>query len=240
MEEHQLDETLVGPLFTDEAELQRYRNELSASGLLETLAAAREEFQATVSGSTARGKPYRFGAISFPSIGQLYALVRRFRPTIAVETGVCNGVSTTLILLALKNNGQGRLFSIDLPEYPGNGGSESEFWSGKGGAVVPLDRKPGWFVPDDLRDSWELTLGRSQDELGPLLERLGSIDFFLHDGEHSYECMTSEYELAFAHLREGGILASDDTHRNSAFADFAASVSRPPYSLGGAVAAIVK
>jgi len=239
MDEHQLYDGVAAPLFADDEELRRYGSELAASGLLEALEAAREEFQATVSGSTPRGNPYRFGAISFPAIDQVYALLRRLRPVIAVETGVCNGVSTSFILLALKHNGSGRLFSVDLPEYTGNG-EASAFWSGKGGAVVPPHREPGWFVPDDLRAPWELTLGRSQDELPALLERLGTIDFFLHDGEHSYECMSFEYEVAFAHLREGGVLASDDTHRNSAFNDFAASVSRPAHSLGGAVAAIVK
>ena len=46
-------------------------------------------------------------------------------------------------------------------------------------------------------ERWSLTIGRSQDELPTLLERLGEIDLFVHDSEHSYECMDFEFRAAW-------------------------------------------
>jgi hypothetical protein len=95
-------------------------------------------------------------------------------------------------------------------------------------------------VPERLRGLWHLTLGRSQDELPGLIGRLGTIDFFLHDSEHSEPCMRFEFETAWAGLREGGVLAADDVHANTAFADFAAAHDREPIELGPKLALIVK
>ena len=44
-------------------------------------------------------------------------------------------------------------------------------------------------IPPELKQRWTLILGRSQEELPPLLERLGTIDSFMHDSEHSFECV---------------------------------------------------
>src|SRR5665213_1629896 len=49
----------------------------------------------------------------------LYLLVRLRRPSLVVETGVANGISSTSILLALAKNGHGRLVSIDVDENVG-------------------------------------------------------------------------------------------------------------------------
>lgn len=92
---------------------------------------------------------------------------------------------------------------------------------GKKGAAVPDGREPGWVVPSALRRRWGLTIGRSQDVLSGVLKRIDGIDFFVHDGEHSYECMSFEYRSAHAALRPGGALASHDVLKNTAFDDFA-------------------
>ena len=102
---------------------------------------------------------------------------------------------------------------------------------GKGGAVIPPGRESGWMIPEGLRGPWHLQLGRSQDVLPGLLDRLGAIDFFLHDSEHSETCMRFEFEHAWAALRPGGVLAADDVTQNTAFADFASAQDREP---GGA------
>lgn len=47
----------------------------------------------------------------------LWAIVRSSRPWLVVETGVCNGFSTPVILEALNRNGEGRLISVDAPEF---------------------------------------------------------------------------------------------------------------------------
>src|SRR5262245_51341120 len=45
----------------------------------------------------------------------LYLAARVIRPEHFVETGVQNGMSSAFILLALKHNGRGQLYSVDLP-----------------------------------------------------------------------------------------------------------------------------
>jgi predicted O-methyltransferase YrrM len=236
-----VDDALVGPLFSSRTQLDSFRRELHASGLLEKLAAIRADFAATVSGVTPTGKPYIFGSNARrTSFARLYAALRVLQPKTVVETGVCNGVSSSVMLLALEKNGNGKLYSIDFPEFTGMQSQASEYWSGKGGAVVPEGKMPGWIIPDQFRARWELILGRSQEKLGPLLDRLRTIDFFIHDSEHSYECMSFEFHLAFSHLSEGGALVSDDITWNTAFADFAAEVSRPTFYLGEAVGGLIK
>ncbi len=223
----------------DAADTVAYRAELEQSGLREELAAAEAEFDRTVSGTNARGDAYGFGAMPWEKGAHLYCLVREHRPRVLVETGVCNGISTALILLALERNGDGRLYSVDLPEYTATEYPPDLFWEGKKGAAVPKGRQPGWVIPDRLRERWELTIGKSQEVLPGLLEHLGEIDFFLHDSEHSYECMSFEYRVAHEHLRQGGILASDDVGWNQAFEELAALHSLAIRPLGSNLAFVV-
>jgi predicted O-methyltransferase YrrM len=202
------------------------------------------EFWDTVEGQTPRGYRYNTGRVTgrdgYDEGLRLYRLLRELQPRIAVETGVCNGVSTAFLLLALEDNGHGELHSIDLPEVAGEEYEPGTFWDGKGGAVIPPGKEPGWMVPPTLRDRWELVLGRSQDELPPLLERLGEIDFFMHDSEHSYECMSFEFRTAWEALREGAVLVADDVNVNAAWDEFAQEVGREPEALGPKLAMITK
>jgi predicted O-methyltransferase YrrM len=202
------------------------------------------EFWDTVQGETQRGHRYNTGRVTgrdgYDEGLQLYRLLRELRPRVAVETGVCNGVSTAFVLLALEDNGGGELWSIDLPEVAGEEYEPGTFWDGKGGAVIPPGKEPGWMVPRDLRDRWHLVLGRSQDELPRVLERVGEIDFFMHDSEHSYECMSFEFRAAWDALREGGALVADDVNVNSAWDEFVRDVGRDPEALGPKLAMIRK
>ena len=129
----------------------------------------------------------------------LYILCRKLKPAAVVETGVASGVSSAYILSALEENNHGELHSIDLPSR----GGES-----------------GWLVPDYLRYRWQLIVGRSSDKLPTLLEKLGTIDIFLHDSDHSYQNMFWEYETAWDHLKTGGILLSHNIDVNNAFSNF--------------------
>ena len=224
--------------------LERARAEVAGSGLIQHLEDAASLFWATVQGETSRGSRYNTGRVTgrdgYEEGIRLYALLRELRPLVAVETGVCNGVSTAFLLLALERNGRGELHSVDLPEVAGEEYEAGTFWDGKGGAVIPPGREPGWMVPEGLRARWRLELGRSQDLLPPLLDRVGPIDFFLHDSEHSYECMSFELAHAFAALREGGIAAADDVNTNEAFADFARERALTAVPLGPKIAFVVK
>lgn len=235
-----LERGLVGPVFDDRRQFNRYRHQLSASGLPELLDAAQERFESTVSGTTVRGRAWGFGGITRGSRSRLYAVVRALRPRVLVETGVCNGVSSAVILQALDDNRLGNLYSIDLPEFADPEARPTGHWAGKGGAVISPGREAGWVIPAGLRGRWELIAGRSQDQLPGLLRRLGAIDLFFHDSEHSYECMMFEFELAFARLRPGGALLSDDIASNQSFVEFASRHGRRPHLLGEGVGMIFR
>jgi Methyltransferase domain len=212
--------------------------------LIDHLELRAAEFWDTVQGQTPRGQRYNTGRVTgrdgYDEGLRLYKLLRDLHPEVAVETGVCNGVSTAFLLLALEDNDTGKLHSIDLPEVAGEDYEEGTFWDGKGGAVIPPGKEPGWMVPPALRDRWELVLGRSQDELPPLLERVGPIDFFMHDSEHSYECMSFEFHAAWEALGDGGLLVADDVNVNTAWAEFVREVGREPEALGPKLAMISK
>ncbi|MFB6216762.1 MAG: class I SAM-dependent methyltransferase [Candidatus Aenigmatarchaeota archaeon] len=177
-----------------------------------------------------RGEELGPGRITGEDAEKLYGVIREEEPRVVVETGVCNGVSTAVILEALEENGGGRLYSIDLPEFPDSEGDE--FWEGKGGAVIPPGKEPGWLIPEYLRDRWELIQGNTLYELPRLLERLDSIELFVHDSEHSYEVMMFEFCLAWKHLADGGMLISDDVRWNDAFTDFASANSLEKMKIG--------
>jgi hypothetical protein len=164
------------------------------------------------------------GEMSNPFAKILYIIVRSQRPAVVVETGVANGLSSAYILCALERNQHGKLYSIDLPcvegiEYP-NGYFKPEGLDG----TIPRGEQSGWLIPDYLRRRWELTLGRTSDRLKPLLGKLGTIDIFLHDSEHSYQNMLWEYKTVWIYLKKGGILLSHDVEANNAFNDFCGDV----------------
>ena len=241
--ERRLDRELIERFLRDPEALARAGREIAGSGLVGHLEEQAALFWRTVDGET-RGHRYNTGrATGRDGYGEglrLFAVLRKHRPAVAVETGVCNGVSTSFLLLALDANETGELHSLDLPEIAGEDYEPGTFWDGKGGAVIPAGREPGWMIPERLRSRWHLTIGRSQDELPGILEGLGTIDFFLHDSEHSEACMRFEFDTAWAALRHGGVLAADDVDANTAFADFAAARGREPIEIGPKLALIVR
>lgn len=151
-----------------------------------------------------------------------YALTRKLKPETVIETGVCNGISTLSILLALEKNGSGGLYSIDYPLRANESLEEfrEETFEEYGGAAIPKDKNPGWIIPGELRTRWDLTIGKSQRELPKLMTKLGTLDLFVHDSEHSYPCMMFEYELAYEWLKNNGVILSDDITWNDAFSVF--------------------
>lgn len=220
--------------------LAAYRDEIAHSGLHEHLAERRREFRAErarVEGPAAR---HTIGAIGTDDALYLYAVMRTVKPTVAIETGVANGLSTAFSLLALRENGEGHLYSIDLPRELGRDYAPGTFYEGKGRAGVPPGKEPGWLIPENLRDRWTLVLGRSQEELPRLIEELGTIDSFMHDSEHSFECMWFEYNAVWTALRDGGVLISDDVNSTEAFPRFAREQGRTPIRTGKGMAFLVK
>lgn len=138
-----------------------------------------------------------------------YYLVRARKVKTVVETGVSYGTSTFMILLGMERNGAGTLYSIDDGARIG----------------LPDGAGVGYFVDRPLRRRWHLSTGDSAALLGPLLARLGEIDMFVHDSQHTEDVMSFEYNAAWAHIRPGGILASDDVNLTESWGRFTAANS---------------
>ena len=135
----------------------------------------------------------------------LYVICRLVKPDVVVETGVANGFSSSFILNALEINGRGDLYSIDLPNQPGQ----------------EIEEEVGWLIPDNLKHRWHLTIGSSQQELPLLLQNLKKVDIFFHDSDHSYDHMMMEFTAVWKYLQPGSYLLADDITDNDAFRDFA-------------------
>jgi hypothetical protein len=137
----------------------------------------------------------------------LWCLVAHLRPERIVETGVAHGVSSRVLLERLERNGEGHLWSIDLPD------------------VNPtLHDQIAIVVPDALRDRWTYVSGTSRKRLGPLLAELGEIDLFVHDSSPTERNVRFELSSAWDALQSGAIVA-DDLQRSYAWKAF--SEARP-------------
>ncbi len=128
----------------------------------------------------------------------VFCLTSLLRPDKVVEVGVGRGATTRAILMALKENQKGHLYSIDFPAL-------------REGYTQDI----GMLVTESLRSQWTLILGPSQQELQRLLPTLGRIELFVHDGAHSYYAQRADYEAAADYLATGGVLVSDDVNNGS-------------------------
>jgi predicted O-methyltransferase YrrM len=136
-------------------------------------------------------------------IRALWCLVRHLRPQKIVETGVAHGMTSRFILEALKKNGTGGLWSIDLPPF-------QPAWQDQVGIAVV----------DAVRQRWSLIRGSSRQRLAPLLSQLGSIDLFIHDSLHSERNLRFELDRAWAALKPGGVIVVDDVDASPGFDSF--------------------
>ena len=173
--------------------------------------------------SPAFSRSFSLGHSGDFDVMMLYALVRMQKPEVIIETGVASGRSSSVILAALRDNGKGRLYSIDLPQFYG-GDTPERFTTTEGNqelrGFVPEGKQPGWLIPEALRDRWELILGDSNEELPKLLARTPIVDIFYHDGDHSYGTMHFEFESTWKQIPSGGLMLSDDIDWNDAWKDF--------------------
>ena len=181
---------------------------------------------------------YMYGALAGTYYGELqtpqflYVIVRTLKPAVVVETGVAAGVSSALILEALKDNERGLLYSIDFPNYWAQNylskaeqsrlGCSAELFP----SLESLGKAPGFAIPQSLETRWALRLGKSKDILPNLLTEIGKTDIFLHDSEHTYDNMMFEYTTAWDYLPKGGLLLSHDISWNNSFRDFSRKVKR--------------
>lgn len=134
----------------------------------------------------------------------LSCIVHHLGAEAVIETGVAHGVSSAVMLEALRDGGRGRLYSVDLPPL-----------------LVPERRSElGAAVPTNLRDRWVLVEGSSRRRLPELLDQLGRIDLFVHDSRHSTRNVAWELATVWPALRPGGVVVVDDVNVNWGFEQF--------------------
>lgn len=134
-----------------------------------------------------------------------YCMVRVTRPRLIIETGVHDGLGSSVLLQALHRNSMegdaGRLYGIDI------------------------NPKAGWLIPSQLRERFTLVTEDSATAL-PKIMRDQAVDLFIHDSDHRYAHEFKEFELVAGGLSAGGILLSDNSHSTSALKDFSEARSR--------------
>jgi len=147
----------------------------------------------------------------------IWCLIRHMRPKKVVETGVAHGVTSRCILEALEKNGDGHLWSIDLPPV-------DRFWRSQIGAGVG----------DRFSDRWSYIAGSSRRRLPKLLSSLGEIDLFVHDSLHSERNVRFELDRAWAAMAANGTLVVDDIDANWGFRSFTQALSDEQFMIGEA------
>jgi hypothetical protein len=121
-------------------------------------------------------------------------------PDVVIETGVARGMTSAAVLLAMKENQHGHLYSIDLPPL-------SAGWLEQSAAAVS----------PDLRARWTYVRGSTGRKLPELLRRVKQMELFIHDSLHTYDNMRFEFRQAWHALGPGGVLLADDIQENRAF-----------------------
>jgi len=141
----------------------------------------------------------------------IWLIMRRWKPTQVVETGVGHGFTSRFILEAMELNRRGQLSSIDRP---------------------PLDpqmrTRVGIAVPHRLRHRWTMLTGSSRRRLPGLLSNLGTIDLFVHDSLHTERNVRFEMDRAWAVLRPGGFMIVDDVDSNAGLGSFSKTFPGSP------------
>ncbi len=147
-----------------------------------------------------------------PALGAVtWCAVRHLRPEKVIETGVARGVTSRLILEAMSLNGDGHLWSVDLP-HP---------------LRPELHTETGSAVSSALRDRWTYVRGSSRSRLPALVSCLGNVDMFVHDSLHTARNMRFELRTVWPAIGRGGLVLVDDVE-NQSFRDFVQESGRPP------------
>jgi Methyltransferase domain len=135
----------------------------------------------------------------------VWCAVRHLRPEAVVETGVAHGVTSRVVLEALRQNQFGHLWSIDLPH--------------------PLDHslhaQTGVAVTEECRYRWTYLEGASRRRLPRLLGDLGEVAVFIHDSLHTARNTLFEMEKICS-VMPAGVMLIDDIKSHDGFATFAA------------------
>lgn len=146
----------------------------------------------------------------------LYSLIVHSKSKNIIETGVALGWSSLAILLALKEQGDGELVSVDMP-------------------YLTLKAKEDWVgivVPMELKSQWKLNRMPDKYGLPKAIKNFSKIDFVHYDSDKTYKGRLWAYDLIWKNLRSGGILMSDDVSDNLAWKEFCEKQDIKPLIVG--------
>jgi predicted O-methyltransferase YrrM len=129
----------------------------------------------------------------------LMALVRRFAPSICVETGGNLGMSSSFILQGMLEAGVqgGKLLSVE----------------------VDPNISVGSMIPERLKSGFNPLIG----DVKQFMKKKtfpDQIDLFLHDSSHRYKYQYLEFRYFWKRLKPNGVLVSHDVNFNASFVDF--------------------
>ena len=127
------------------------------------------------------------------------------RPEVVIETGVAHGITSRIVLEALRRNDSGHLWSIDLP-FPFD---------------HELHAETGVAVTDACRPRWSYLEGTSKQRLPPLVNKVGPVEMFIHDSLHTARNTLFEMEQAASAGAARGVMLVDDIDSHEGFAAFA-------------------
>ena len=159
----------------------------------------------------ARGLSFGRGSYGWYSDAEIslsqavWCTVLHTRPEVVIETGVAHGVTSRIVLEALRQNDRGHLWSVDLPH--------------------PLDHRlhaqTGVAVTEACRARWSYLEGSSRQRLPQLVAEVGHVQMFIHDSLHTAKNTLFEMEQVFSIMPPGGVMLVDDIKSHNGFATFA-------------------
>jgi hypothetical protein len=151
----------------------------------------------------------------------IYVLVRHLQPQHVIKTGVYYGGNTVFLLAALHRNRRGRLVSIDLPDAAIRRGSAATAYPRHplvgDSELYDANLRPGFIVPDWLKDRWEFVEGDSLTEI-PL--RSETFEFYMHDSDHSMNFLSAEIAAVLPRLAPSAVAVVDDIDWSNGFFAF--------------------
>lgn len=137
----------------------------------------------------------------------IYSFIIKNHIQVVIETGVANGISTNVILSALRKTG-GKLHSFDVLPSAQNSVTDQSNWT-----------------------FHLLSQRTARSELEKKVNKIGKCDLWLHDSNHGFNWQLFEYQLAIENLSKKGFLFSDDIDASPAWGYFSAARKQPSIAI---------
>ena len=149
----------------------------------------------------------------------IYCLIRYFKPSNILETGVYYGGNTVFILKALSKNKKGKLTAIDLPDKQIRKKFKKNLDKYRHPLVFNTEDytqklSPGFIIPEKYKKNYNLILDEATSRIKKLKIKF---DLYLHDSDHSYKYLLGELNSVEKKLRNNSLIIVDDIDWSNAF-----------------------